>query len=270
MSLLPSLDAWFGIRAEVHLFYNSGMRAEVAQQLIDLNRQFYQNAAVAFSASRGQVQPGVRKVLDQMPTEASVLDLGCGNGNLAAELLQRGHRGAYLGVDSSRELLEEARKTVQSPMSNAQELVFMQGDLTGEFAKLPRLVEERFDWIFLLAALHHIPRRKLRLQLLQQVRGLLAPNGRFILSNWQFLNSPKLRTRIQAWETIGLNASLIDEGDYLLDWRSGGSSLRYVHHFNEGEMMELTHKAGFEQMDSFFSDGKLGNLALYQVWTPTA
>ncbi len=58
----------------------------------------------------------------------------------------------------------------------------------------------------------------------------------------------------------------MDENDYLLDWRSGGRGLRYVHHFNETELSKLAESSGFEIVETFYSDGKEGNLAVYQTW----
>ncbi|MEP6894468.1 MAG: hypothetical protein ABI986_02555, partial [Chloroflexota bacterium] len=60
----------------------------------------------------------------------------------------------------------------------------------------------------------------------------------------------------------------VDVGDYLLDWRSGGAGLRYVHHFDESELQELAEAASFQIKDMFYSDGETGNLSLYQVWKP--
>ena len=117
------------------------------------------------------------------------------------------------------------------------------------------------------ATLHHIPSRELRVQLVEFVRQRLAPNGLFILSNWQFLNSDKLRARIQPWEQIGLSTHDVDEGDYLLDWRRGGEGLRYAHHFSEQELAGLAAQCGFTVADSFYSDGEGGRLGLYQIWT---
>jgi hypothetical protein len=104
---------------------------------------------------------------------------------------------------------------------------------------------------------------------LKQVGSLLAAYGSFVLSNWQFLNSPKLKARIQPWERVGLNNEQVDEGDYLLDWRSGGEGLRYVHHFDREELSALAAEAGFQITTEFEADGKSGNLALYQIWEPS-
>jgi len=68
------------------------------------------------------------------------------------------------------------------------------------------------------------------------------------------------------WSDAGLTEADVDAGDYLLDWRSGGTGLRYAHHFNENELATLAESSGFEIITTFYSDGKEGNLAIYQVW----
>ena len=84
------------------------MDAEVAQRLIALNKAFYQKLASPFSATRNQVQPGVKRVLDDVPKDASILDLGCGTGILAigANLL-----GADFvsGIDCDAEAIRQAK-----------------------------------------------------------------------------------------------------------------------------------------------------------------
>ncbi len=238
--------------------YNQRMKAEVARQLVDVNRGFYQSLAAPFSASRGQLQPGVLKVLDNIPGEARVLDLGCGNGGVAAELARRAHRGQYLGMDGSAELLDAAQ-------ARAPGFEFVQTDLTTDFAKH---ITGPFDFVFLFAVLHHIPGQELRLELLNKSRGLLKADGTMVMSNWQFMGSPRLRERVQSWDVIGLAAAQVDEGDYLLDWRSGGTGLRYVHQFTQDELAKLAGAGGFQVADSFLSDGSGGKLSLYQRWLP--
>ncbi|NJN44464.1 MAG: hypothetical protein HC806_06915 [Anaerolineae bacterium] len=82
------------------------------------------------------------------------------------------------------------------------------------------------------------------------------------------MNSPRWRARIQPWERVGLSAEEVGLGDNLLDWRRGGEGLRYVHHFSEDELAHLAKDSDFEITDTFYSDGKEGNLGLYQVWKP--
>ncbi len=238
------------------------MDSATAARLIELNKDFYTRFGDSFSVTRHRIQPGVRRVLDTLKGDKSILDLGCGNGELARELAKRGHRGSYLGVDFSLPLLREAESQPEgfSPK-------FLEADLTKLSVSSNRLlVNANWSLITAFAVLHHIPSTELRLNLLQTVRQLLQPDGVFIHSNWQFLNSEKLKARIQPWEGVSISPSDVDAGDFLLDWRSGGEGLRYVHHFTESELNELARTTGFQVAETFSSDGETGNLGLYQVW----
>jgi SAM-dependent methyltransferase len=189
---------------------------------------------------------------------------------LARALSAQHFRGRYLGVDFSPALLQEAERL---PLGFAARFVLL------ELSELPQLVRDRtnplarvlppssFDAVLAFAVLHHVPDSDLRQQILIAVYRLLRPGGRFIHSNWQFLNSPRLRARIQPWESTGLHEGDVDDGDYLLDWRGGGRGLRYVHVFGETELVRLAGATGFRIEDSFYSDGQGGRLSLYQVWS---
>ena len=203
----------------------------------------------------------MRRVLETLHGDETILDLGCGNGELARELAKRGHRGTYLGVDFSLPLLRDAEHQPQGFSAR-----FLEADLT-QLSKNKFLTESKaWDVITAFAVLHHIPSNEIRLKILQDVRKLLASNGRFILSNWQFLNSEKLKARIQPWTAAAIQGSDVDGDDYLLDWRNGGKGLRYVHHFSEAELSTLAQEAGFVIRETFYSDGSSGDLGLYQVW----
>ena len=200
--------------------------------------------------------------------DESILDLGCGNGELARELAKRGHRGSYLGVDFSLPLLRDAESpSVRTLQPEGFSTQFMEVDLTKlSSVKEQLLVSGNWSVVTAFAVLHHIPSIELRLEILRVVNQLLKNNGIFIHSNWQFLNSEKLKARIQPWDTVNLLQSQVDKGDYLLDWRSGGNGLRYVHHFDEIELGELAAASHFRILDTFYSDGETGNLGLYQIW----
>jgi len=236
------------------------MTPEIAAQLVALNQRFYTGFGPSFSATRGRIQPGVRRILSQLNGTESILDLGCGNGELARALAGRRHQGSYLGLDFSLPLLKDAERQPKGFTVN-----FQQADLTTSTWSF-NLPLSTFDLLFAFAVLHHIPSHSLRLGILQKVRSLLAPGGRFIHSEWQFMNSEKLKARIQPWERIQLSAADVDPGDALLDWRSDGYGLRYVHHFSEQELAGLAAESGFRVVESFLSDGTGGRLGLYQVW----
>ena len=253
------------------------MQADTIQFLLELNRQFYQTFAAPFSATRQRLQSGVQRILAEIPATARVLDLGCGNGEVWQRLAQKGHQGAYVGLDFSPGLLEDAqRKAGQNqeaadpqendlPEAAQRQALFLPVDLSAPDweASIP---PPSYDAILAFAVLHHLPARDLRQQVLQKVRRLLSPGGRFYHSEWQFMNSPRLRERVQPWESVKLAAEKLEPDDYLLDWRQGGLGLRYVHLFSEEELAEAAQDAGFRVIETFISDGKNGKLGLYQVW----
>ena len=250
------------------------MRSETVQFLLDLNHRFYQTFGGAFAATRRRVQPGVRRVMAGLAEGARLLDLGCGSGALALELRRQGRAAAYLGLDASEPLLNEARAALTAGEEGGMggmDIRFAAADLADPgWAGLA--AGEAFTAVLAFAVLHHLPGDDLRERLLRQVNALLPAGGRFIHSEWQFQHSPRLLARMQPWESLGLDPAELDEGDTLLDWRYTlpgqveGSGLRYVHLFTRAELAALAEASGFEIIDEFESDGEGGRLGLYQSW----
>ncbi len=236
------------------------MNLSIARQLVEVNQRFYDRFGNQFSATRQRLQPGVKRALETIQADESTLDLGCGNGIFLRALFLRGHKAPLLGADFSLPLLRDAESTPG--------VLWRKVDLSQLSAGSGQLALEGGGWsvITMFATLHHIPSTEMRLDILQTVRALLRDDGRFILSNWQFLNSEKLRARIQSWERVGVSEEDVDAGDYLLDWRSGGEGLRYAHQFSAEELSGLAQQSGMRVRDSFLSDGENGRLGLYQIW----
>ena len=237
------------------------MKPETAEYLLNLNRQFYQSFAQPFSATRQRLRPGVLRALAGLDPAARIIDLGCGNGELARVLARRGHQGGYTGLDFSRALLAQAQKSVPEGFDAR----FYQADLSATDWGAEFQAGE-FDRALAFAVLHHLPGDALRRTTLQNIQRLLDAQGRLVHSEWQFLNSARLRQRMQPWEKVGLHADEVDPGDHLLDWRRGGYGLRYVHHFTEEELERLAGETGFRVEESYYSDGEGGRLGLYQTW----
>ena len=237
------------------------MNLEVTRKLIDLNHRFYEQFGDSFSATRQRLQPGVQKILEAIKPDETVLDLGCGNGFFLRTLHDRGHKTALLGVDFSLPMLREAESTPG--------VDFWEADLSRLSIHSEQWIVASGKWqvVTMFAALHHIPSTQMRLDILQTVRMLLKPGGRFYISNWQFLNSEKLKRRVQPWERAGLTEADVDDGDYLLDWRGGdGEGLRYAHQFSAEELAGLAGQVQMKVEAELLSDGENGRLGLYQIW----
>ena len=239
------------------------MNRTTLSSLLELNQQFYQTFARQFASTRQRLQPGVKHILERIESTHCLLDLGCGNGELARYLAQKGHSGPYIGLDFSPSLL--ALASTDQPA----QFKFIQANLAAPDweTSIPGFQP---DFVLAFAVLHHLPGSDLRRQILIKVREMLAPPRCFIHSEWQFLSSARLKTRIQPWERIGLSSQEVEVGDYLLDWRQGGTGLRYVHHFSVPELEQLARETGFRILETFLSDGENRRLGLYQVWQASA
>jgi SAM-dependent methyltransferase len=236
------------------------VKSDIARRLVELNREFYQTLAAPFSSTRGRVQPGVKRLLERIPPGGNVADLGCGNGNAARFLGDRGFHGRYAGFDLSPELLAIARAGAYPFPAQFHPADFLE-EGWDHF-----LEAASFDYVLAFAVLHHIPGEAARRAFLGACRRMLAAEGRLFLSAWQFPRSKKLRARTVAWSEIGLSDSDVDQGDHLLDWRHEGKGLRYVHVLDAQERRNLANQAGFVEIEAFESDGKEGKLADYAVW----
>jgi SAM-dependent methyltransferase len=240
------------------------MDLQVREKLIKINYDFYEGFAKSFSASRHQVQPGVQHLITDMIHTEAILDVGCGNGTLARALAAMNYQGEYLGVDMSQELLTKAEGLQDS--SSVGDFKFMVVNLVDSdwHQALPGM---SFDWLSCFAVLHHIPGEEFRSQIVRNFASLVLPGGIVAISVWQWQNSPRLRKRVQPWSRVGLGQDDLEEGDVLLDWRAGETiGLRYVHTYSEEELSALAESAGFKVIKNYYSDGKVRNLAYYQIW----
>ena len=95
--------------------------------------------------------------------------------------------------------------------------------------------------------------------------GHLEPDGRLLLSTWQFLDSERQRRKIAPWGAADIAERDVEANDYLLTWRSGGFGLRYVTFVDLEEMRALAAAAGLVLVDHFRADGREGDLNLYTI-----
>ena len=127
--------------------------------------------AEEYARNSGAQQGWARELIRKLDIEGheSVLDIGCGDGKVSAELARLVPRGEVVGVDSSEEMIELARTAF--PSATHGNLSFMLRD-----ARDLRF-EERFDIAFSNATLHWVKDHR---AVLQSVCQALKPRGRLL------------------------------------------------------------------------------------------
>ncbi|MEV6764682.1 class I SAM-dependent methyltransferase [Streptomyces sp. NPDC051105] len=114
-------------------------------------------------------------VLDAVPPGCrSALDVGCGDGLLAARLAARAE--SVTGVDRSPEMIRLAHKR------DGGNVTFLEGDyLDGAL-----LDEGSYDFVSAVAVLHHTPFD----DAIERLVGLLAPGGRLVIVGMAYDRTP--------------------------------------------------------------------------------
>lgn len=154
------------------------MDKQIATQIIQKTKDDYNRIAAQFDSTRKYNWRDIAAIIDnlEIPKGSKVLDLGCGNGRLF-ELLCR-YNVDYTGIDISEELIKAAKK--KYPQAK-----FSIGDITNLKSS------KKYDYIFSIAVLHHIPSAALRKKMLSDIKGALKDGGAAIVSAWYFWNQPK-------------------------------------------------------------------------------
>mgnify|MGYP001583850183 CR=1 FL=1 len=185
---------------------------------------FYTPIAKEFSQTRHSPWPEFNLLLPYLKPNFKLLDLGCGNGRLY-KFLKKHKKISYLGMDNNKRLLALAKK--EKPSAR-----FLFGDMT----KIPSK-SDSFDIIACVAAFHHLPSKKLRLQALSEMHRILKKNGVLFLTNWN-LFQPKYK------KYIWLSYLRLRPRDTFIPWSDSGIK-RYYHAFTTKELSKLLQKSGF-------------------------
>ena len=257
--------------------YTQSISASTAEQLSRITSEFYTQQVQSFSATRQMPWQGWQQCLDAMPQllageKPSVLDVGCGNLRFARFL--RDEAGIvpakYFAVDNCKSLVESGETNAQTPQVTFIELDVIKSLLDNTLSS--RLTVPACDLVVAFGFLHHVPGAQKRIQLLRTLLEKTKP-GRFVcISFWQFMNSQKLaakaqKTTAQGLHALGIDASELEEHDYLIGWQDKADTWRYCHHFSQDELDELLGSLGSDVhvCAQFSADGKDNNLNRYVI-----
>jgi 2-polyprenyl-3-methyl-5-hydroxy-6-metoxy-1,4-benzoquinol methylase len=248
------------------------------QQLLDLNRQFYETVGTAFDHTRQTAWPGWQQAWEvvaplfaintadnAVPLEISLLDLGCGNGRwgsfITDQLTKPVRQICFTGVDENQLLIRAAARRLLTEFSSLQLNNVSIESFVHDSSR-------HFDLITLYGVWHHLPGKDFRSEILSKLAKMLSPDGSLIISCWQFRRSDTLRKRlIDPVLAQPISAYRLEPGDYFLDWRSGPKAIRYCHETTTDEMQQAATQAGLQIKHMWTADGEKNHLNDYYLLT---
>ncbi len=225
-------------------------------RLNQINQAFYAQTAAEFSATRGRAWQGWEGLLAciRLPID-SLLDVGCGNGRFGVFLAENQSSAcAYYGIDSNPALLGFARRWLAGQPHLRTQLV--EGDVI-----LGGLPAHQAELVVAFGLIHHVPGYRERLAFLSRLADCVAAGGYLAFAAWRFYEQERFRRRIVAWEAD----LLVEEHDYLLDWRRGERALRYCHYVDDEEHAQLIRATGLRVLADYRADGISGDLNRYTI-----
>lgn len=202
----------------------------------------YDRIATHFSKTREYAWPEVEAFLTDRSVDRA-LDVGCGNGR-HTELLAE-HASVVVGVDVSRELLEEARIRAAERGFEGR-ATFVHGDAE----RLP-IASNAVGLAVYVATIHHLPSSGARRRSLNELARVLRPDGVALVSAWSTTHDKFDRT----------------EGfDTTVDWTlpDGETVPRYYHIYAPDEFEADIRDSACELVDMETSSGNC-----YAVVRPT-
>lgn len=186
--------------------------------------EVYDAIASHFSATRFAVWPAVKTFLEELPKGAIVADVGCGNGKYF------GVRNDIFttGSDRSTGLAAVAAKRTRERLIGSRNVHLKADVLVSDGLHLPYR-DRSCNAVICIAVLHHLSSVSRRLQLLNELTRILAPNGMALVTVWA--TRQENMGKIAKWKQLdavsktieGGNSAGFDEGtygenDYLVPW----------------------------------------------------
>lgn len=202
----------------------------------------YDFFATTFSNSRKNLHwPELEYIIADMKIQwyASILDIGCGNGRFLEEAQKLDFvPSIYLGTDNSEWMIGEAQKLHRE---NTFGVIWMQ-NITK--------IQEIYDAILFLASYHHLETREERIQVLEDAKKLLHPNGRIYMTNWNLRNQEKYQ-KSHRWN-----------GEFAIKI---GEFVRYYHGFTLDELDELFKETEYQIIENRVFDGGRNFLSILSL-----
>lgn len=184
-------------------------------------REVYEKIAKHFSNTRVYTWSWIRDFIERQSSNSLIYDIGCGNGrNMNPD---RDRDKKFIGIDNCREFLKICRE---------RGLEVVEASMTS----IP-LLSGTADAIICIAAFHHLSKMEDRILALLEMKRLVKPGGRILISVWAKEQPTKTRRTFDRY------------GDNMVRWDKFGVKYdRYYYIFEKKEIERLFRTAGLTIM----------------------
>lgn len=222
------------------------MKPETTKKLLKLNYDLYEDQALAWDKTRSEIwEKTVTDFISEIKPNSLILDLGCGNGRLYQKISNFKFQISnlkpeiniikYVGIDPSKKLIEINKE--KYPQAD-----FKVGD------GLTLKDKNKFDYVFCLAVLHHIPSEKLQFKFLKNIYNSLKKDGQLILSVWN-----RWQPRYADYMLDKKLYEDMKKTDTIVPWRQT-NKFRYINCFTKETLSDLSQKTGFKNIKTFYAN----------------
>ena len=188
-------------------------------------KDVYENIAERFNHTRAYKWKWIDNFYETLDKNSLVYDIGCGSGrNMEYDEL------SFIGIDNCENFIKICKsKKLDVILSNCIDIP---------------LEDNTADAIICIAMFHQLSSNENRIKALLEMRRLIKPNCKILLSVWSINQPAKTRRTFDRY------------GDNIVLWNNYGLIYeRYYYIFQIDEIKNLFEKAGLKVIDSFHDCG---------------
>ena len=178
---------------------------------IDNVKNIYDIIAPEFNQTRGYYWQPISDFINELPNNSLIYDIGCGNGR---NMTYNNH--TFIGVDNCHKFVDICKsKGLDAICNNMIDI---------------QLPSYSADFIICIASFHHLDNTENRLKSLLEMKRLIKPGGKILLTIWSKTQPKKTRVTFDKY------------GDNIVYWKN--KHPRYYYIFSIDEIKELFKDVG--------------------------
>tara|TARA_B100000902_G_C27239465_1_gene879236 strand:+ start:443 stop:1066 length:624 start_codon:yes stop_codon:yes gene_type:complete len=189
-------------------------------------KDVYEEIAEHFNNTRSYKWSWVNNFLDSIKHDSLIYDIGCGNGR------NMNHKDlSFIGIDNC----ENFTKICKEKKLNI---------INANIMSIP-LKNNSCDGILCIAVFHHLSNYANRLNALLEIKRLIKPNGKILLSVWSISQPAKTRRTFNNY------------GNNIVLWNNNNGKIyeRYYYIFKIDELKNLFKKSGLTLINHEYNCG---------------